>query len=82
MLREIARSGDKGGILAKAMKPDQIRSVDPPAIGAGTVEAAAAAGLDGLVVEAGSTIIVDVEAVVATADRLGLFVYGLEAAEA
>jgi DUF1009 family protein len=82
MLREISRSDGNGGILAKAMKPDQIRSVDPPAIGASTVEAAAAARLDGLVVEAGSTVIVDRENVVATADRLGLFIYGLKTAEA
>lgn len=81
MLREISRTEGKGGILAKAMKPGQIRHVDPPAIGASTVEAAAAAGLDGIVVEAGATVVVDVENVVATADRLGLFIYGLKAAD-
>ena len=82
MLRDISRVEGKGGILAKAMKPDQIRSVDPPAIGVATVEAAAAARLDGLVIEAGATAIVDLETVVATADRLGLFIYGLAAVEA
>ena len=82
MLREISHTKGKGGILAKAMKPDQIRAVDPPAIGASTVEAAATAGLDGLVIEAGSTVIVDLETVVATADRLGLFIYGVHTVDA
>jgi UDP-2,3-diacylglucosamine hydrolase len=79
MLAELSRNGNKGGILAKAMKPGQIRHVDPPAIGASTVAAAAAAGLDGLVIEAGATVVVDLADVVATADRLGLFIVGLEA---
>jgi DUF1009 family protein len=79
MLAAVARDGNRGGILAKAMKPDQIRNIDPPAIGASTIIGAAAAGLDGLVIEAGVTVIVDLDDVVATADRLGLFICGVEA---
>jgi DUF1009 family protein len=78
MLGDLARTGNRGGILAKAMKPDQTRKVDPPAIGESTIAAAAAAGLDGVVIEAGATVVVDKAAVAATADRLGLYVYGAE----
>ncbi|NWH08933.1 MAG: UDP-2,3-diacylglucosamine diphosphatase LpxI [Alphaproteobacteria bacterium] len=64
----------KGGMLVKAMKPAQLRVIDPPAIGVHTVEAAAAAGLQGILIEAGTTLIVDRKAVQTAADRLGLFV--------
>ena len=82
MLAKLARAANHGGVLAKAMKPGQTRQIDPPAIGESTVAAAAAAGLDGIVVEAGATVVVDKDAVAAAADRLGLFVYGLETAGA
>ncbi|MBI1211513.1 MAG: DUF1009 domain-containing protein [Alphaproteobacteria bacterium] len=79
MLADLAQRGNRGGVLAKAMKPDQIRYVDPPAIGLSTISAAAAAGIDGLVIEAGATVVVDVDAVVAAADAADLFVVGVEA---
>jgi len=65
-----------GGVLVKAKKPDQDRRVDLPTIGPETVARAAAAGLRGIAVEAGETLVVDQPAVVAEADRLGLFLVG------
>ncbi len=64
------------GVLAKAPKPIQERRVDLPTIGVRTVEACARAGLSGLVGEAGALLVLDREAVIAAADRLGLFVWG------
>jgi hypothetical protein len=64
------------GVLAKAPKPIQERRVDLPTIGVRTVEAAAAAGLAGIAGEAGSVLVLDRDAVIETADRLGLFVWG------
>ena len=64
------------GVLAKAPKPIQERRVDLPTLGVATVEAAAAAGLAGVVVEAGAALVLDRAAVTAAADRLGLFVWG------
>ena len=64
------------GVLAKTPKPIQEERVDLPTIGVATVEAAARAGLAGVVGEAGKLLIVDRAGVIATADRLGLFVYG------
>lgn len=72
------RRAGPGGVLVKARKPQQDDRLDLPTIGARTVERAAAAGLRGVAVEAGGALIVDAAAVAATADRLGLFVVGLE----
>ncbi|HMR31879.1 MAG TPA: UDP-2,3-diacylglucosamine diphosphatase LpxI [Geminicoccaceae bacterium] len=69
--------GCPGGILVKLPKPHQDRRVDLPTIGPRTVELAAAAGLRGLFVEAGGTLVVDRPATVAAADRAGLFVFGI-----
>ncbi|WP_296573331.1 UDP-2,3-diacylglucosamine diphosphatase LpxI [Phreatobacter sp.] len=67
------------GILVKAPKPHQDRRVDMPAIGPATVEKAAVAGLKGIAVVAGSTLVVDLQQVIALADRHGLFVVGVPA---
>jgi DUF1009 family protein len=73
----IKRAKGAGGVLIKAMKPGQERRVDLPAVGVRTVENAAAAGLSGIAVEAGNTLIAEREAVIAAADRLGLFLVGV-----
>ena len=65
-----------GGVLAKAPKPIQERRVDLPTLGVATIEAAAMAGLVGIVGEAGGVLVLDRAAVAATADRLELFVCG------
>lgn len=67
-----------GGVLVKVAKPGQQRKVDLPTIGTNTVERAAAAGLRGIAIEAGSALVVDREAVVAAADDAGIFVVGLK----
>ena len=75
----IARAGTlrregPGGVLVKCAKPGQERRADLPTIGPNTVELAHAAGLRGIAVEAGATLIVDRAKVAAEADRRGLFV--------
>ena len=74
-----ASPGVREGVLAKLPKPAQDRRVDLPTIGVRTIERAAAAGLAGLVGEAQGLLVVDREAVREAADRLGLFVVGVEA---
>lgn len=69
------------GVLVKRPKPIQEMRIDLPTIGLRTIEAAAAAGLAGVAVEAGAALVVRVEDVVAAADAAGLFVYGFAAAE-
>ena len=67
------------GVLFKAPKPGQDRRVDLPAIGPGTLERAAAAGLAGVAVEAGGVMILGFAATVAAADAAGLFLWAREA---
>jgi len=67
-----------GGVLVKVKKPQQDRRLDLPTVGVTTVENAARAGLRGIAVEAGGTLLVDREAVAEAADRLGLFVIGID----
>lgn len=63
-----------GGVLVKIKKPGQERRADLPTIGLPTVTAAAEAGLRGIAVEAGATLVIGREALVAAADVAGLFV--------
>ena len=76
MLQSLRQRPDgQGGILFKAPKPGQDRRADLPAVGPPTVELAAQAGLSGIVLEAGSVIVLEQEEVVAACDRLGLFLW-------
>ena len=68
--------GKPRGVLVKAPKPQQDGKTDLPVIGIHTVANAAAAGLAGIAVEAGSTLILERQEVCAAADRAGIFVYG------
>ncbi|NIZ62963.1 DUF1009 domain-containing protein [Sedimentitalea sp. CY04] len=80
MLKALQNRPDgQGGLLFKAPKPAQDRRVDLPTIGPATVEMAADAGLSGIVLEAGGVIVLAQEEVIATADRLGLFLWFREA---
>ncbi len=66
-----------GGVLVKVEKPGQERRMDRPTIGPGTVALAAAAGLQGIAAEAGTTLLLDRDEVVRAADTAGLFVIGI-----
>ena len=65
-------------MLAKAPKPIQETRVDLPVLGPATVRGAARAGLAGIAAEAGRTLVLEREVVIALADELGLFVVGVE----
>ncbi|WP_340645811.1 UDP-2,3-diacylglucosamine diphosphatase LpxI [Phenylobacterium sp.] len=87
MLRRVAHEipaairgtpGAYRGVLAKAPKPIQETRIDLPTIGLATVQRVAAAGLAGIVGEAGRLLVLDREAVIELADELGLFILGVE----
>ena len=63
------------GVLYKAPKPGQDRRIDLPTIGPDTVAQVAAAGLGGIVWEAGGVILLEREAAVAAARDAGLFLW-------
>ncbi|HEY8565247.1 MAG TPA: UDP-2,3-diacylglucosamine diphosphatase LpxI [Beijerinckiaceae bacterium] len=84
MLRRVARqqggwfSRPAGeGVLVKVAKRGQDLRVDMPAVGPRTFVEAARAGLKGVAVGAGTTLVLDRAETIATADRLGLFFVGL-----
>lgn len=71
---------EKGrAVLVKAAKPDQESRADLPAIGPQTIERLHAAGFAGVAVEAGATLLLDREEIIAFANRLGIFVAGVKA---
>ena len=67
------------GVLVKAPKRGQDLRYDMPSIGPLTVEGVARAGLAGIAVVAGSTIIAEPGQLVAAADRANVFVIGMPA---
>jgi len=76
-LRQTGRIASGRGVLVKAAKRNQDRRLDLPSIGPQTVEGAARAGLAGIAVVAGSTVVAEPAQIGAVADRAGLFVLGL-----
>jgi len=70
------------GVLVKAPKPNQDRRFDLPSIGPKTAEGVARAGLAGIAVVAGETIVAEPSELVAAADRANIFVVGVPAAPA
>jgi hypothetical protein len=73
------RTASGKGVLVKAVKPTQDRRFDLPSIGPMTVEGVVRAGLAGIAVVAGETIIAEPEQVVMAADRANIFVVGVPA---
>lgn len=65
-----------GGVLVKRSKPQQDERLDLPAIGPGTVESLAKAGLMGVAVEAGRSLLIDRARTIEVADEEGLFIVG------
>jgi DUF1009 family protein len=67
------------GVLVKAPKSGQDLRFDLPTIGPRTVAGTAAAGLAGIAVTAGHTLIAESQETIAAADQAGLFVAGVKA---
>ncbi|TDR93588.1 LpxI family protein [Enterovirga rhinocerotis] len=76
----LRRRKSRGGVLVKGPKAGQDLRVDLPAIGPRTIVNASRAGLDGIAIAQGLTLVLDREATVAAADRAGLFLVGVERA--
>lgn len=69
------------GVLVKALKPIQDRKTDLPVIGASTVRNVAAAGLAGIAIEAGRSLIINRRSVIESADAAGIFVLAFSPAD-
>jgi DUF1009 family protein len=87
LLARVARLRSEGrirakagrGVLVKAPKSTQDPRFDLPTVGPRTIEGAVKAGLAGLAVVAGNTIVVEPQAMIEAADSAGVFVTGLPA---
>jgi DUF1009 family protein len=64
-------------VLAKACKPQQPLFVDLPAIGPDTIAGASAAGISVIAVEAGRTLLLDRDRLLAAASEAGIAIVGL-----
>ncbi len=71
---QLCRHG--GWTLVKTAKPDQDMRFDVPTVGPETIENLHANGANALVVEAGKTLVVDAEKLIALADRRRMVVVG------
>jgi UDP-2,3-diacylglucosamine hydrolase len=82
LLRRCAglRRDGPGGVLVKVEKPGQEKRVDRPTVGPQTIRLAAEAGLQGVAIEAGTTLLLDRAEVIRAADTAGLFVVGVRVA--
>jgi DUF1009 family protein len=72
------QQGGTGAILVKARKPQQEMRADPPVVGPGTLERAAAARYRGIAVEAGGVLVMDPGDLAAAADAAGMFLVGVD----
>ena len=87
LLARVARLREQGrirspagrGVLVKAPKSSQDLRFDLPTIGPRTIEGTAQAGLAGIAVAAGHTLVAEPEQTITAADRAGLFVIGVDA---
>ncbi len=70
-------AGKTRGVLVKCAKPGQEARADLPSIGPNTIELANAAGLAGIAVEAGHSLVLEGPTLIERANALGLFVLGL-----
>lgn len=78
----IARAGDlrrdgPGGVMVKLPKPGQDPRLDVPTIGPGTVAAVADAGIAGIAIAAGGTLLAERDATLADATARGIFILSL-----
>ncbi len=79
-VKELRLSGrlpsKKGGVLVKCVKPGQDLRVDLPSIGPRSIEKILAAGLTGIGLDAGSTLIISRSETINQANKAGVFIYG------
>ena len=71
------RARQKRGVLVKTPKTTQDLRFDLPTLGPKTIDGIVAAGLAGIAIVAGRTLVAEVDVMIAKADQAGIFVTGL-----
>lgn len=80
-IRRAGRIAGPGATVVKVAKPRQDPRFDVPVVGPGTIEAMREAGARVLAVEAGQTLLIDKDALLAAADTAGLALWGFSRAD-
>jgi len=78
LLEQRANETTRGGVLVKLPKPGQEMRVDLPVIGPHTIDGLVRAGLAGVAVRAGQSLILERQETVRRADAAGVFITGIE----
>jgi UDP-2,3-diacylglucosamine hydrolase len=65
-----------GGVLVKRCKPNQDQRMDLPTIGLRTLQTAQASGITAIAIEAGRTLLVDPQELLAAANQAGIAIVG------
>ena len=76
----IRRGGElakEGAVVVKAVKPEQDRRFDLPAVGPDTIDSMKEAGCQVLAVEAGATLMMDLDEMVRRADKARIAIVGI-----
>jgi UDP-2,3-diacylglucosamine hydrolase len=81
LIKSCKNNNERTGVLVKTCKPQQDRDMDLPAIGPETVLNAAEAGLAGIAVHAGASLLIDRQRLAEIADRHKMFVVGIDPAD-
>ncbi len=77
---KLKREG-RAGVLVKLKKPQQDSRFDLPALGPDTIMQAKAAGLCGIICQAGATLLLEQDELLKQAQSANIFIYGLTASE-
>lgn len=75
--KSLKRKGG-GGVLYKAVKPNQEKRIDMPTIGPETVQSVFDSGLVGIAVDAGNILLAEPEKTIALANKLNIFIVGVD----
>ena len=79
LLKDINPSSNcqRAGVLVKVSKPKQDRRIDLPTIGPNTIINVKNSGLCGIAIESGHSFILDKKHTIESADKKGLFIFGI-----
>src|SRR5262249_7446159 len=76
VIARAGRLGGSGGRIVRGSKASQDMRCDVPVVGVATMDAMRAAGANALSVDAGKTLMIDGDALIAVADEAGITVVG------
>lgn len=74
--KDLKRNSKKSGVLVKSIKPNQNHKIDMPTIGEQTILNLKNAGIAGVAIQSGTTIIINKKETIDLANKHKIFIYG------